>query len=239
MRTISWNSSVPAKSAKKEDPRLSNEELSYRKAEEDRKRRDVFTNRRVQFNRGPDLRMEGQFSVAEARQREGLAPQTKAPSDEQTNSLIWYNWRTSRSNKRLPIAEGKRNTLLVDWLKIDRRTIRSLSELIQSELYCIVVMLMVHAKYVRVPPFIGGSYRNPAHNVNGALERLRWLIPGVVKDFGSDPEETIKQRFNRRGLPLHLEPYSLNTPRTESRPKGERMIDRRIQVTSSSSSTQL
>ena len=26
--------------------------------------------------------------VAEARQREGLAPQTKAPSDEQTNSLI-------------------------------------------------------------------------------------------------------------------------------------------------------
>ena len=90
-----------------------------------------------------------------------------------------------------------------------------------------------------VPPYMGRSYLNTAHTVNGALERLRWLIPGVVKDFGSDPDETIKQRFNRRGLPLHLVPYSLNTPRTESRPKGERMIDRRIQVTSSSASTQL
>ena len=239
MRTTSWNSTIPAKSAKKEEPRLSNEELSYRKAEEDKRKKDVFVTRKVQFNRGPDLCMERRFSVAEARKREGLAPQTKAPSGEQTNSLMWYNWRTSRSNKRTPIAERKRNTLLVDWLKLDRSTVHSLSELIQSELYCIVVMLMVHAGYVRVPPFMGRSYLNAAHTVNGALERLRWLIPGVVKDFGSDPEETIKQRFHRRGLPPHLEPYTLNTPRTESRPKGERMIDRRIHVTSSTASTQL
>ena len=43
MRTISWNSSIPAKSANKEDTRLSNGELSYQKEVEDRKRRDVFT----------------------------------------------------------------------------------------------------------------------------------------------------------------------------------------------------
>ena len=91
---------MPAKTAKKEAPRLSNQELSYQKADDDRKRKDVFINRNVQFIRGPDLRMEGRFSVAEARQREGLAPQTKPPSDEQTNGQIWYNWRTSRSNKR-------------------------------------------------------------------------------------------------------------------------------------------
>ena len=103
----------------------------------------------------------------------------------------------------------------MDWLKIDRKTIRSLSDLIQSELYSIVVMLRAHAQFIRVPPFFGGSYRNPAHTVNNALERLRWLIPGVVKDFGSCPEETIRQRFNIRGLPLHLQPYSLNSGRAK------------------------
>ena len=75
--------------------------------------RDVFRSRRVQFNRGEDLHsVEDQFSVAEARQREGWAPKTQAPSVEQTNSDIWFNWRSSRSNKRLPIAEYKRNILL-------------------------------------------------------------------------------------------------------------------------------
>ena len=64
--------------------------------------------------------MEDKFSVAEARKRDGWAPKTQAPSVEQTNSEIWFNWRTSRRNKRLPIVEYKRNMLLVDWLRIDR-----------------------------------------------------------------------------------------------------------------------
>ena len=68
---------------------------------------------------------------------------------------------------------------------------------------------------------------------------MRWLIPGVVPFFGSNPEDIIRQRFMSKGLPLHLEPYTLNAPRTESKPKGERQIDHRLQVTSSSSNTQL
>ena len=42
-----------------------------------------------------------------------------------------------------------------------------------------------------------------------------------------------------KGLPLHLEPYTLSAPRTESKPKGERQIDHRLQVSSSSNNTQL
>ena len=55
-RTISYNSSVPENFAKKEVPRLSDQETNFRKAEFDRKRQEsVFNRRDVQFVRGPDL----------------------------------------------------------------------------------------------------------------------------------------------------------------------------------------
>ena len=98
---------------------------------------------------------------------------------------------------------------------------------------------MHHAGLVKVPGFIGSSYQHPSHTVSGALERLRWLIPGVVPFLGSNPEETIRQRFMSKGQPLHLEPYTMNATRTESKPKGERQIDHRLQIISTSNNTKL
>ena len=186
-RTISFNSSIPEKSAKRE-VKLSNQEtMAYsRKAEIDRKRQEsVFTRRDVQFVRGPDLQMEKRFSKTETRKREGLAPVSNPPTKEQLDSSIWFNWRSPRQNRRAPISEAKRNTLLCDFLRIDRMIIRSLSDHIQSELYAIVVMLLFHGKFIRVPGYLGRSYQNPAHSVQGALDRLRWMTPALVKEFGS------------------------------------------------------
>ena len=81
--------------------------------------------------------------------------------------------------------------------------------------------------------------------MKGALDRLRWLTPGIVKDLGSCPEATLRQRYRSSELPLHLQPYSLDVPRAEKRPKGDRDIDRRIQqavklkVTTTSNKTDL
>ena len=138
---MSWSSPVRSKSARDESARNEPEDIIARKAEAEKKRKEVFTSRQVQFHRGEDLHsVKDSFSVAEARKREGWAPKTPAPSDEQKSGEIWYNWRTSRGNKRLPIVEYKRNLLLKDWLGIDRTILRSLSELIQSELYCICLL---------------------------------------------------------------------------------------------------
>ena len=90
--------------------------------------------------------MERRFSKTETRKREGLAPVSKQPSDEQKDGSIWFNWRSSKQGRRAPISEAKRNTLLCDFLRLDRMTVRSLSDQIQSELYAIVVMLLVHGK---------------------------------------------------------------------------------------------
>ena len=236
----SWSSPVRSKSARDESARHEPEDTIAKRAEAERKRREVFTRRQVQFHQGADLHsVKDTFSVAEARQREGWAPKTPAPSAEQKDGQVWYNWRTSRGTKRLPIVDYKRNLLLHDWLRIDRTILRNQSELIQSELYCITVMLMYHQGFINIPAFIGSSYRHPSHTANGALERLRWLIPGVVPYLGSNPEETIRQRYRAQGLPLHLQPYTKNVTRTASKPKGERMIDHRLQITSSSNTTKL
>ena len=219
-RTMSWSSPVRSKSARAESARYEPEDTRAKKAEAEKKREEVFTTRRVQFNKGADLHsVKDSFTVSEARKSEGFAPKTPAPSEDQKNGDIWYNWRTSRGNKRMPIVEYKRNLLLGDWLGIDRTILKSMGDLIQSELYCITLMLMYHAGYIRVPRFIGSSYRHPSHTVEGALERIRWLIPGVVPHLGSNPEETIRQRFRVKGLPHHLEPYSMDAPRPPPSPR--------------------
>ena len=251
-RTMSWSSPVRTKSARAESARYEPEDNRAKKTEAEKKREEVFTIRRVQFNKGADLHsVKDSFTIAEARKvsdarkvsearkNEGFAPATPAPSSDQKNGLIWHNWRSSRGNKRMPIVEYKRNLLLGEWLGIDRSILKSMGDLIQSELYCCTVMLMYHAGYIRVPGFIGNSYRHPSHSAEGALERIRWLIPGVVPHLGSNPEETIRQRFRVKGLPHHLEPYSMDAPRIATKPKGERLIDHRLQITSSSKTAKL
>merc|ERR1711940_494236 len=99
-RTMSWSSPVRSKSARDESARDEPEDTIAQKAEAERKRREVFTSRRVQFHRGADLHsVKDSFSVAEARQREGWAPKTPAPSAEQKDGQVWYNWRTRRSSR--------------------------------------------------------------------------------------------------------------------------------------------
>ena len=143
------------------------------------------------------------------------------------------------------MSEVKRNTLLCDFLKLERYTVRSLSVQIQSELYSIIVMLLSHGGFIRVPSFMDRCYRNPSHSVKGALDRLRWLTPGIVKDLGSCPEATLRQRYRSSELPLHLKPYLLDVPRAEQRLKGDRDIDKRLQqavkfkVTTTSNKTDL
>ena len=246
-RTMSFSSPVRPKSARAESANRA------KKTGAEKKREDVFTARRVQFNQGADLQsVRDSFSIAEAkkvadarkiseaRKHDGFAPTTPAPSGDQTNGEIWFNWRSSaRGNKRMPIVEYKRNLLLGEWLGLDRSILKSMGDLIQSELYCCTVMLMVHAGYIRVPRFLGFSYRHPSHSAEGALERIRWLIPGVVPHLGSNPRETIRQRFLLKGLPHHLEPYSMDAERIATKPKGERMIDHRLQITSSIKTTRL
>ena len=123
-RTISFNSStIPEETARRE-VRLSNQEsqATSEKAGSNvpRKENNVFTSRDVKFVRGPDLQMERSFSKNETRRREGLAPVSKPPTEEQLDNSMWFNWRSNKQGRRLPISETKRNTLLCDFLRINR-----------------------------------------------------------------------------------------------------------------------
>ena len=88
-RVLSFNSTIPEKTARRDD-RTSNHES---------RKESVFVRRDVQFIRGPDLQMEDRFSRTEARKRDGYAPVTKPPTEEQTNEEFWYNWRSSRQSR--------------------------------------------------------------------------------------------------------------------------------------------
>ena len=70
-RVISFNSSIPEKTAKRE-VRLSNQE-SWANSER-KKHESVFARRDIQFIRGPDLQMEKRFSKTETRKRDGYVP---------------------------------------------------------------------------------------------------------------------------------------------------------------------
>ena len=52
------------------------------------------------------------------------------------------------------------------------------------------------------------------------------LAPAPVSQLGSYPEETLRPRYNSRGLPRHLEAYSLEVKREEH--SRETNIDQRL-----------
>ena len=66
-----------------------------------------------------------------------------------------------------------RNTLLVDFMRIDRVLLRRLSDLLQSEVYAVVIILLKHGGYIRVPEYLDNAYRNPGHAPAAAMDSLR------------------------------------------------------------------
>ena len=106
--------------------------------------------------------------------------------------------------------------------------LRKLADLLQSEVYMVIIMLLKHAGYIRIPEYLDEAYRNPGRTQAAAIERLRWLAPSLVGSLGSYPEETLKLRYNSRRLPRHLEEYSLGVKREEPRVRGERDIGQRM-----------
>ena len=103
----------------------------------------------------------------------------------------------------------------------------------QNEVYCTWIMMLVHLGFIRIPGHLDKAYSNPGHTMEGALNSLRWLAPDFINNLGSDPEATVKMRYNQVGLPKHLVKYSKGIPREIQNARGDRTIARRLTIITS------
>ena len=88
----------------------------------------------------------------------------------------------------------KINSFLLGFAGLNRNHFYDLIELLQSEVYCIYSMLLVKLGYIIVPDGLDPAYRSNEHNLEGAINRLRWLTPDRINSLGSDPATTLKMR---------------------------------------------
>ena len=109
-----------------------------------------------------------------ARQMEGLNPSGPPDAEELLNSAMWYNWRMSNKSKRIPNMNLQKVRTVLEFLGVDRATVREMSAETKDEVYCISLLMLYHCGLIYVPDYLHSSYRNPLHTMEGAIKRLRW-----------------------------------------------------------------
>ena len=62
---------------------------------------------------------------------------------------------------------------------------------------------MVSLEIIKLPVWLPPCYGNWAHNFETGIERLRWCMPALVSEMGSDPEGFVTNK-SRTNLPVEI-----------------------------------
>ena len=173
------------------------------------------------------LAREKQLRRHNARKMEGLTP-TEPATGEMTNPDLWYNWRQSNKSRRIPHINAGWALAVLEFLGLERTTIKEMSVEAKDETYCVLVLMMKLCGLITLPPYLHRAYHNQDHCMDGAIRRLRWAVPRMTSYMGSDPATHIMFRYNVTGLPSHLRVFSKAVPRLNPSPPGSRSIDSRL-----------
>ena len=117
---------------------------------------------------------------------------------------------------------------LLEFLGVERVTIRAMSAESKDEAYCVTLLMMNHCGLIHLPHYLHSSYHNINHTMDGAIRRMRWAVPKMTSYLGSDPATHILFRYNVLGLPIHLREFSKAVPRLNPSPPGLRNTDSRL-----------
>ena len=170
---------------------------------------------------------ERQLLRHSAKRMEGLTPSSR-PAGDLINPDMWYNWRRSNKARRIPHMNLGWVIALLEFLGVDRATMRSMSAEAKDETYCVGLLMLYHCGLIHPPNFLHSSYHNPNHSMDGAIRRMRWAVPKMISYLGSNPATHITFKYNVLGLPNHLREYSKGVARLNPSPPGQRSIDSRL-----------
>ena len=100
---------------------------------------------------------------------------------------------------------------------------------IHSEIFGAALIMMECLMLVEMPDWMPIQYRNPLHNFESVMNRLRYMAPALVATLGSDPENTIRIRCQSNGIPANLRREGTTSQRAEQLP-GRREPDLRTKL---------
>jgi hypothetical protein len=72
---------------------------------------------------------------------------------------------------------------------------------------------------VEMPDWMPIQYRNPLHNFESRMNRMRYMAPALVALLGSDPENTFRIRCQSNGIPAVLRKEGTTSLRAEQLPR--------------------
>ena len=64
---------------------------------------------------------------------------------------------------------------VMEFLGVDKATVREMSAETKDETYCISLLMLYHCGLIYLPEYLHSSYRNPLHSMEGAIKRMRAL----------------------------------------------------------------
>ena len=134
----------------------------------------------------------------------------------------------SNKRKRIPHMNLAKVRAVMEFLGVDKATVREMSAETKDETYCISLLMLYHCGLIYLPEYLHSSYRNPLHSMDGAIRRMRWACAKMISFLGSCPQTHIIFKYNVHGLPEHLSVYSRGVARMNPSPPGQRSIDSRL-----------
>ena len=94
---------------------------------------------------------------------EGLTPSEPATGDL-IDPELWYNWRKSNKSRRIAHMNVGWAVALLEFLGVERVTIRAMSAESKDEVYCVTLLMMNHCGLIHLPHYLHRSYHNIDHN---------------------------------------------------------------------------
>ena len=102
---------------------------------------------------------ERQLLRHSARRMEGLTPSSR-PAGDLINPDMWYNWRRSNKARRIPHMNLGWVIALLEFLGVDRATMRSMSAEAKDETYVVGLLMLYHCGRIHLPNFLP-SFTSP------------------------------------------------------------------------------
>jgi hypothetical protein len=135
------------------------------------------------------------------------------------NVEMYFNWGGSAAAHRPPINTEWVMDLLMNTLELDENMLHDMGGAIGSEIFGAALIMMQSLMLVEMPDWMPLHYRNPLHNFESGMARLRYMAPALVAALGSDPENTIRIRCKANGIPASLRKEGTSRLRAKQLPR--------------------